>query len=265
MREFDQELIWEYARSIKLPTALVEKDYVLSVVLLSISKFPEADDLVFKGGTALRKAYFADYRLSADLDFTGVSDIKLKLKDSLSDIQNKEIEGVSFLELSDKTMKGFNSLNLVLQYKSKIGTTPNKKHIDNIKLDFNFDNIVYLKPEKIKVVSPKEFSLEEFEINTMQIEEIICEKIHAIHKRPKPRDLYDFHNLLKRGYKINIDLADKKLSSLAVRFEIEGFSKHVEKLRAKWEIDMKGLLPFVPDFDIIAREALEFVKKQLQG
>ena len=27
--------------------------------------------LVFKGGTALRKAYFADYRFSADLDFTG--------------------------------------------------------------------------------------------------------------------------------------------------------------------------------------------------
>src|SRR3989338_2181439 len=137
MREFDQELIWEYARSIKLPTALVEKDYVLSVVLLVISKFPEADDLVFKGGTALRKAYFPDYRLSADLDFTVVS---------------------------DKTMKGFNSSNLVLQYESKIGTTPGKEHIDNIKLDFNFDNKVYLEPEKRKVVSPKEFSLEGFEI-----------------------------------------------------------------------------------------------------
>jgi len=263
MKRFDPEIIWEYARNIKLPTALVEKDYVLSVVLLSISKLPEADGLVFKGGTALRKVYFPDYRLSADLDFTVVSSIKAELKEALAKMQNNEIEVVSFLKLSDKTMKGFNSLNLALQYESKIGTTPGKQHIDNIKLDFNFDNKVYLKPEKIKVVSPKEFSLEEFDINAMQVEEIICEKIHAIHKRPKPRDLYDFHNLLKRGYKINVDLANKKLESLEIKFEIGEFSKHVEKLRAKWEIDMKGLLPLVPDFDIIANESLEMVKKQV--
>jgi predicted nucleotidyltransferase component of viral defense system len=30
------------------------------------------DTLVFKGGTALKKCYFGDYRFSEDLDFTGV-------------------------------------------------------------------------------------------------------------------------------------------------------------------------------------------------
>lgn len=47
------------------------KDYVLSWLLLGISKNPIlSDNLVFKGGTVLKKVYFPDYRFSEDLDFT---------------------------------------------------------------------------------------------------------------------------------------------------------------------------------------------------
>ena len=49
----------------------IEKDYVIGWVLKGISnnKFL-LESLVFKGGTALRKIYFTEYRLSEDLDFT---------------------------------------------------------------------------------------------------------------------------------------------------------------------------------------------------
>ena len=40
MKEFDAETIREYARESKLPTALVEKDNDLSVVLPFLSKLP---------------------------------------------------------------------------------------------------------------------------------------------------------------------------------------------------------------------------------
>lgn len=263
MKDFDAEIIREYAREAKLPTALVEKDYVLSVVLAFISKLPEARNLVFKGGTALRKAYFPDYRLSADLDFTVVKGNRIALRESITPLEKRELEGVSFLKISDKTMAGMPSLNLALQYESHIGTTEGKKHVDGVKIDFNFYNEVCLKPEKRKIVSPREFGIEEFEINVMQIEEVIGEKIHAIYRRPKPRDLYDLHYLLKKGYKINVELADRKLKSRGERFKLEEFTKHVEKLRAKWENDMKGLLPFAPDFEVIASETIEMVKIQL--
>jgi hypothetical protein len=50
---------------------VVERDYVLSWVLAGLYRQSAlAKGLVFKGGTALRKCYFPDYRFSADLDFT---------------------------------------------------------------------------------------------------------------------------------------------------------------------------------------------------
>jgi uncharacterized protein len=61
----------------------IEKDYVLSWVLLAISKNKILSKaLVFKGGTVLKKAYIEDYRFSEDLDFTlldeGISNDQIK-------------------------------------------------------------------------------------------------------------------------------------------------------------------------------------------
>jgi predicted nucleotidyltransferase component of viral defense system len=59
------------ASELTVPLEVIEKDYGLSYVLAAIFGREElASSLVFKGGTALRKAYFPDYRFSVDLDFT---------------------------------------------------------------------------------------------------------------------------------------------------------------------------------------------------
>ena len=51
---------------------VLERDYLLSWMLAGIDAVPElGETLVFKGGTALKKCYFGDYRFSEDLDFTG--------------------------------------------------------------------------------------------------------------------------------------------------------------------------------------------------
>ena len=51
--------------------AVVEKDFALSYVLAGIADEPSlAETLIFKGGSALKKLYFGDYRFSEDLDFT---------------------------------------------------------------------------------------------------------------------------------------------------------------------------------------------------
>jgi len=52
---------------------VVERDYAQSYVLYGLGKTPELQDaLVFKGGTALKKVHFGDYRFSEDLDFSMV-------------------------------------------------------------------------------------------------------------------------------------------------------------------------------------------------
>ncbi|MHB1326063.1 MAG: nucleotidyl transferase AbiEii/AbiGii toxin family protein [Thermoleophilia bacterium] len=49
---------------------VIEKDYVITWILLALADSSLKDFLVFKGGTALKKIYFPDYRYSEDLDFT---------------------------------------------------------------------------------------------------------------------------------------------------------------------------------------------------
>ena len=61
----------EARRRLGIPWEVLERDYLLSWILAGISQVPALNDtLVFKGGTALRKCYFGDYRFSEDLDFS---------------------------------------------------------------------------------------------------------------------------------------------------------------------------------------------------
>ena len=68
--------ISEEYRTTGIQWNVIERDYLLSWVLAGISQVPSLNDtLVFKGGTALRKCYFGNYRFSEDLDFTGLHGI----------------------------------------------------------------------------------------------------------------------------------------------------------------------------------------------
>jgi predicted nucleotidyltransferase component of viral defense system len=56
-----------------VPWEVLERDYLLSWILAGIGRVPELRGaLIFKGGTALKKCYFGDYRFSEDLDFSAI-------------------------------------------------------------------------------------------------------------------------------------------------------------------------------------------------
>ena len=66
----------EARKRVGLPWEILERDYVLSWLLAGISEIEALrDTLVFKGGTALKKCFFGDYRFSEDLDFSGIGDV----------------------------------------------------------------------------------------------------------------------------------------------------------------------------------------------
>jgi len=59
-----------------VPWDILERDYLLSWILAGIARVESLrDTLVFKGGTALKKCYFGDYRFSEDLDFSGLEGV----------------------------------------------------------------------------------------------------------------------------------------------------------------------------------------------
>jgi hypothetical protein len=61
----------EARKRLGIPWELLERDYLLSWVLAGIGQVESLQKaLIFKGGTALRKCYFGDYRFSEDLEFS---------------------------------------------------------------------------------------------------------------------------------------------------------------------------------------------------
>jgi predicted nucleotidyltransferase component of viral defense system len=70
-------IITQIAKRDGVNWGVVEKDYFLTLLLegVSVNDFLK-ENLVFKGGTALRKIYFKHYRYSEDLDFTLRNQIK---------------------------------------------------------------------------------------------------------------------------------------------------------------------------------------------
>lgn len=66
----------EARKRLGIPWEVLERDYLLSWVLAGMSHVPSLrNTLVFKGGTALKKCYFGDYRFSEDLDFSGIGNV----------------------------------------------------------------------------------------------------------------------------------------------------------------------------------------------
>lgn len=65
------QIIQSVTQSIKVEQYIVEKDYALSYLLAAIKATDGlGEELILKGGTALKKLYFADYRFSEDLDYS---------------------------------------------------------------------------------------------------------------------------------------------------------------------------------------------------
>jgi predicted nucleotidyltransferase component of viral defense system len=64
----------EARRDLGLPWEVIERDYLLSWILVGLGQVEALrESLVFKGGTALKKCYFGEYRFSEDLDFSGLA------------------------------------------------------------------------------------------------------------------------------------------------------------------------------------------------
>jgi len=79
----------EARKRLGLPWQVLERDYVLSWVLAGLTQVDALrDTIVFKGGTALKKCYFGDYRFSGDLDFSGTAGVPVgtAMADAMQDV-----------------------------------------------------------------------------------------------------------------------------------------------------------------------------------
>jgi uncharacterized protein len=82
------------ASDLRVAQHVVEKDYALSYLLAAVAGEPAlSETLVFKGGTALKKLYFGEYRFSEDLDFTARGAPRLRELEEAIGRAAREMEG----------------------------------------------------------------------------------------------------------------------------------------------------------------------------
>ncbi|MFO8010211.1 MAG: nucleotidyl transferase AbiEii/AbiGii toxin family protein [Dehalococcoidia bacterium] len=170
---------------------VLEKDYVLTEVLNALHHVPElSKELVFKGGTALRKVYFPYWRYSEDLDFTVKRDMaKEELYSALESWQSK-VEEYSGIRLTVKMLhKPDGYARIRIQYVASLN------YPGMIYMDLTFDEPVCLEPE-VMVVMNDPFPGKGDTVLAYPLEELLAEKLRSLIERGKSRDYYDVWRLL---------------------------------------------------------------------
>jgi predicted nucleotidyltransferase component of viral defense system len=200
-------LLQQHAVQSQIPLYIWEKDFVLGFILLAITQVPKLKStLVFKGGTALKKIYFKDYRFSEDLDFTGNDTPKgEELTQMLMEV----------IKITETLLYPYGSFTLELKRKPERGPHPLEQEAFTIgvkfpwhssincriKIEISRNELIAIKPLLKPILHDYEQKTDG-ELVVYSLEEIYCEKLRALLQigarlktrgwsRPRSRDFYD--------------------------------------------------------------------------
>lgn len=95
----------------KLRQVFIEKDYWVTYVLKNLSHSPHKNDVVFKGGTSLSKAYNCIEHFSEDIDLAiikieGMSGNQITNK--IKAVEKSVSDGLEYFQHPDEEKKGRN-------------------------------------------------------------------------------------------------------------------------------------------------------------
>lgn len=264
---------------------IVEKDYALSYLLAGIAKQDQlTHSLVFKGGTALKKIFFGDYRFSVDLDFSTINAPKNQaLEDALQ----------SAMTISHELLSNYGPFELQLKRFPEREPHPTGQEAFNInvkfpwhrsalctiKVEITHDEPVILSPEYKSILHGYDEELS-CTVATYHIEEIIAEKLRALlqtHKRlitrgwnrPRARDYYDLWSVLKNYSSAVdnarlVDMLNKKCQHRDVTYKIidDFFTPElVKEAHQHWQATLGNLVTGLPECDAVLTETKSLIKK----
>jgi predicted nucleotidyltransferase component of viral defense system len=262
-----------------LPWEVIERDYLLSWLLAGINQVASLRrTLVFKGGTALKKCYFGDYRFSEDLDFSGEAGTPTgpameravrDACDAAASLMNEyapvEITSERYTEKEPHPggQEAF-SIRARLPWQRQ----PLTRAIVETAVDEKL-----IKPAEMRKVIHEYGEPFNFEIPVYALEEIVAEKLRAILQhieklqergwsRSRARDYYDLWRVLG-AYKHEMDLDDfapflrRKCAVRKVSFKSAGDFFQEDMLAyvgRTWEQRLGPLVPGLPRFDAVMSE-----------
>ncbi len=243
----------EFARQQKLSLGNAEKDYLLDLVLRSISQ-RHHHDLIFKGGTCLYKFHNLP-RFSEDLDFSAMKliDVHALVKDIIADLEK---EGVSAQEHSRQ--EPYNSVLITLRIKGPL-LTEIPMSSASVGIDINFKSEVVLPAEQRKYESIYP-AIGKISIRSMHPEEIFAEKIRALLARLKARDLFDIYFLMRQDIRASKELIQAKMDYYQEVFSVSKIFERMNVFEPIWNKEIRGLTKDMLPFEDVS----VFVKQKMK-
>lgn len=213
------------AQALHLPEAFVEKDYWVSTVLWVLANSEYRQTVVFKGGTALSKAYALVQRFSEDVDLA-LTDDETRTKSKTKSLMDKAAKHITqgLPEVEDAaTSRGSRFRRTVHQYESVLKSTlfAQVRH-GQILVEVNafahphpsqwlpvqsyVGQFLETRGEHALVA---EHGLEPFDVQVLSLERTLTEKVLALVRagyqsdavgelRAKIRHVYDLYHLLEQ-------------------------------------------------------------------
>jgi predicted nucleotidyltransferase component of viral defense system len=233
----------------KVALGALEKDYILTEALNHLylaDKFKEL--LVFKGGTALRKIYYPDWRYSEDIDFTLKRDMSVdELNGHLGTWYQYILESTGISLSNDTLHKPDGYARVRVQFVGPLGY-PGK-----VFMDLTFDEPLYLEPVNLPLIT-KPFPLVSHPVQTYPLEELLAEKMRSLIERCKSRDYYDVWRMFKEhkeelNLELLTDVLARKLEHKGIALEsVDNFFPDDMKLvEAYWSKDLGYQITNLPD------------------
>ena len=216
-----EEAIRATARHMSLPVSYVEKDYWITMALKVLANSAISDDIVFKGGTSLSKAYGLISRFSEDIDIAvltqGLSTNQAKnrvkkatkiVADIYDEIESEDTSRNShfrkirfaYPRIDNEIIQGQVTDSLLLEVNAFADPEPYlKMAITSYVADF------FVSIEQHQLIN--QYDLAPFEMNVLSMTRTVCEKIMGLVKassgdgyldnlKQKIRHLYDVYFLM---------------------------------------------------------------------
>ena len=252
----------------RIPEAVLERDYCLAWFLIGLSQSKLRDLLIFKGGTALKRCHFAEYRFSEDLDFTLQRSAEFaQIREGLEEVYElvAQASGIRFAFEDEDRQAHVNSYTFYLRYQGPLPAS------NTVKVDITISEVLCFPVEQLPVLRAyPEFEdvPEDRPIAVYSLNEIATEKVVALQDRARnePRDLYDLWFLTTRA---GIELADLT-GAIAekIRFREKEFPGLEDRIIAKearlktlWNSRLGHQMEALPQFD----EVFRAVRRELRS
>jgi len=279
----------EIRRGTGVPWEVLERDYVLSWILAALSQVPElGETLAFKGGTALKKCYFGDYRFSEDLDFTALDTAPRDtgLQEALVRVGEATVRLARAYAPLEFELKRYRerdphpagqeafTLHVRLPWHREGGIRT------RVLIEITRDEELLWPAVRRRILHGYGEELD-FEVQTYAVEEIVAEKLRALLQqaarmrargwsRSRARDIYDLWRLLTRPEGVDRQAFTPRLlakcSRKGVGFQgVEDFLAPdlLAEVRRTWKDWLGHLVTDLPDLEQVLAELKPRVEELL--